>query len=276
MFPKRFSLKDKVVVITGASSGIGLALAYEFAKRGAILVLSARSTVLLKEIEADMRSKEYNVSHVTTDVTSSEDCKLLINKTIERHGRIDILINNAGISMRALFAEVEMDVIRRVMDVNFWGTAYCTRYAIASLLESKGMIISIISISGHIGLPARSGYSASKFAVRGLMDAIRAENLHKGLHVLVVAPGFTTSNIRNTALVADGSTQGESPRDEGKMMTAERCAYLIARAAERKKNSLILTFYEGKLAVFLNKWLPRLTTRLTFNHLAKEPNSPFK
>lgn len=271
-----YNLKDKVTIITGASSGIGLALAYEYAKHGAKLVLAARNTDKLKELQKELIAKGNDVIIVSTDVTKEKDCINLINKTIEHFNRIDILINNAGISMRALFKDLDLDVIRQVMDVNFWGTVYCSKYALPHLLKTKGSLIGVISIAGHVGLPCRTGYSASKFAVRGLLDSIRVENFKLGLHVLVVAPGFTSSNIRNVALTSDGSKQGESPRDEEKMMSAEECAMHIANATMKRKNELILTFVEGKLTVFLNKWFPNLVRKLTFNHMAKEPNSPLK
>ena len=269
-------MKDKVIIITGASSGIGLALAHEFASRGTKLVLAARSIDKLQETGKQLQAKGIETLSVKTDVSIEDDCKKLIEKAIAHFGRIDILVNNAGISMRALFKDLDLSVIRRLMDVNFWGTVYCTKYALPHLLASRGSVVGIISIAGHIGLPARTGYSASKFAVRGFLDALRAENLKTGLHVLVVAPGFTRSNIRNVALVADGSTQGESPRNEKKMMSAEECARQIVRATQKRKNQLIQTFYEGKLAVTLNKFFPSLTTRMVYNHLAKETNSPIK
>jgi short-subunit dehydrogenase len=178
--------------------------------------------------------------------------------------------------MRALFDDCDLDVIRRLMDVNFWGTVYCTKYALPYLLDAKGSLVGVISIAGYIGLPGRTGYSASKFAVRGFLDTIRVENLNKGLHVLVAAPGFTASNIRNVALTAEGKQQGETPRDESKMMSAETVAFKIAEAIKKRKSSLILTFVEGKLTVFLSKWFPRWLDYLSYKHMAKEPNSPFK
>lgn len=264
----------KTVVITGASSGIGEALAREYARRGFNLVLAARSIDKLEMLTSELKSSD--VLCVQTDVSLEEDCRHLINEAVAKFGGIDILINNAGISMRAIFEDVDLRVIRELMDVNFWGTVYCTKYALPYLLKVKGSVVGIISIAGHIGMPGRTGYSASKYAVRGFLDALRVENLRKGLHVLVVAPGFTQSNIRKVALIADGSKQGETPRDEDKMMTADRVAEIIAKGVDRKKRSLVLTFVEGKLTVFLSKWLPSLIDKLSYNHIAKEPNSPFK
>lgn len=267
-------MQKKVVIITGASSGIGKALVYEYAKKQYHVVLAARNLLKLEEIQVDLKSQNFTSLLVKTDVSIEEDCKNLIQKTIDTFGRIDVLINNAGISMRALFNELEIKVIKQVMDVNFWGTVFCTKYAMPHILESKGSLVGVISIAGYLGLPARSAYSASKYAVRGFLDTLRVENLKTGVHVLVVAPGFTASNIRNVALTSDGSIQGESPRDEGKMMSAEDVARKIAQAVDKRKAELILTFLEGKFSVFLKKFFPRLIEKLTYNHMAKEPNSP--
>lgn len=267
-------MENKVVIITGASSGIGYALAKEFAKRGAKLSLAARRIDRLEKLNEELNDTE--VFTIKTDVSVEEDCKNLIDATIEKYGKIDILINNAGISMRALFNEMDLDVMHSVMNVNFYGTVYCTKYALPYLLMSKGSLVGIISIAGHVGLPGRTAYSASKFAVRGFLDTIRIENLKKGLHVLVAAPGFTSSEVRKAALTADGSSQGETPRDESKMMSAEECALHIANAVKKRKRQLILTFVEGKLTVFLGKFFPSLLDKLTYNHMAKEPDSPLK
>lgn len=265
-------MNGKVVVITGASSGIGRALAIEFAKRGASLSLAARRIDRLNELKEEL--PDTKILTVQTDVTSELSCKSLINLTMQSFGRIDILINNAGLSMRALFEDIGLESFKQVMDVNFYGTVYCTKYALPHLISSKGSLVGIISVAGHVGLPARSAYSASKFAVRGFLDTIRLENLYTGLHVLVAAPGFTASEVRKSALTADGTPQGETPRAEEKMMSAEACAYLVVNAIERRKRSIVLTFKEGKLSVFLGKFFPWLLDRLTYKHMAKEPDSP--
>ena len=267
-------MEKKVVIITGASSGIGKALACEFANRGYNLVLAARRTDRLDELQNELKDTECLT--VKTDVSVEEDCKNLVEKALERFGKIDVLVNNAGISMRSLFNETDLSVIKRLMDVNFWGTVFCTKFALPHLLKTKGSVVGVISIAGYVGLPGRTGYSASKYAIRGFLDALRIENLKKGLHVLVAAPGFTASEVRQVALTGDGSQQGETPRAEDKMMTAEECAMLITNATEKRKRHLILTFKEGKLTVFLGKMFPSLLDKLTYNHMAKEPNSPFK
>jgi short-subunit dehydrogenase len=273
---KTSKMKDKVVIITGASSGIGLACAREFAHRGALVSVCARSADKLEEIKSEFDAAGHKLLVTEADVSREEDCKRLIDNTVREFGKIDILINNAGMSMRALFVDLHLDVMRKLMDINFWGTVYCTKYALPYILEQKGSVVGVSSIAGFIGLPGRAGYSASKYAMHGFLNTLRVENLRKGLHVLIVAPGFTASNIRKTALTADGSAQGETPRNENKMMSAEEVALRIIKAIQKRKRTLILTFVEGKLTVFLSKWLPALVDKLSYNVMAKEPDSPFK
>ena len=178
-------------------------------------------------------------------------------------GRIDVLINNAGISMRALFNDADLAVLKKLMDVNFWGTVYCTKYALPQIIGTKGSVVGVSSIAGYKGLPGRTGYSASKFAMNGFLDSLRIENLKTGVHVMTACPGFTASNIRNTALAKDGSQQGESSMDESKMMTSEEVAKLIANGVESRKRILILTF-QGKLTVFLSKFLSAFLDKMVY------------
>jgi NAD(P)-dependent dehydrogenase (short-subunit alcohol dehydrogenase family) len=201
--------KDKVVIVTGASSGIGEAIAREFARNGSRVVLAARSEERLSVITDSINSTGGKAIFIKTDVSIEADCKQLIEKTVEKFAGINILVNNAGLSMRAAFPDVEIKVLRRLMDVNFWGTVYCTKYALPYLLKSKGSLIGISSVAGFHGLPGRTGYSSSKFAMHGFLETIRIENLKKGLHVMILAPGFTSTEIRKHALTADGSEQGE-------------------------------------------------------------------
>jgi dehydrogenase/reductase SDR family member 7B len=268
-------MKDKVVIITGASSGIGKACAINMAKKGAKVVIAARNIDKLEETAQEITAYNVNILTVKCDVSIQSDCENLIKETVAKYGGIDVLINNAGISMRAIFNDLELEVIEKVMAINFWGTVYCTKYALPYLLKSKGSVVGVSSIAGYIGLPARTGYSASKYAMQGFLDALRTENLKTGLHVMIACPGFTASNIRNTALSKDGSSQGETPRDEGKMMTAEEVATYITNGIENKKRTLVLTS-EGKLAVFLGKIFPKFIEKQVFNKMAKEPNSPLE
>ena len=268
-------MNNKVIIITGASSGIGKACVYEFASRGAKIVCASRNFEELKTIENDLSAKGYDAYAVKTDVTSEKDCQTLINDTLKKYGRIDVLMNNAGISMRALFKDVDFAVLKKLMDVNFWGAVYCTKYALPYILKSKGSVVGITSIAGFHGLPGRSGYSASKFALHGFLETLRIENLKNGLHVLIAAPGFTASNVRKSALSADGKPQGESPLNENKLMTAEKVAQKIAKGILNRKRNIIISF-EGKISVLLQRVIPKSLDRLFYNHMAKEPNSPFK
>jgi short-subunit dehydrogenase len=267
-------MKNKLVIVTGASSGIGKACALEFAKKGANLVLAARSVDKLEIISKEISLLGVEVLCVPTDVSKEEDCKILMDKSLAKFGKIDVLVNNAGISMRAAFADLDIEVLKKVMDVNFWGTVYCTRYAIKSILENKGSVVGVSSIAGYKGLPGRTGYSSSKFAMHGFLEALRIENLKNDFHVLLACPGFTASNIRNSALAADGSSQGETPRDEQKMMQPEEVAKAIVSAVIKRKDRITLTA-NGKLTVFLNKFFPKFVDELVYNHMSKEPDSPF-
>ena len=163
--------------------------------------------------------------------------------------------------MRSLFGDADTEVIRRVMDVNFMGAVYCTKAALPYILQQKGTIVGISSTAGYRGLPGRSGYSASKFALQGWLESLRTELYDTGVHVMWVSPGFTASNIRNAALNSHGVGQGESPVDESKLMSAETCAKYILSAIEKRKRVRVLTF-TGKLTVFLNKFFPSLTDKL--------------
>lgn len=267
-------MQDKVVIITGASSGIGKALVEKYASEGWNLVIAARRIERLQEFKSQL--KGVNVLPIKTDVTNEMDCKFLIDSAIREFGRIDVLINNAGISMRASFEEVELDVLRKLMDVNYWGTVFCTKYALPHLLERKGSLVGVISVGGYIGLPGRTGYSASKFAVRGFLDTIRIEYLRSGLNVLVAAPGFTASEIRLTALTSSGAQQGETPRNEKKMMSAEKCASIIYRAVKRRRRKIIITFWDGKAIVLVAKLWAWIVDQIMYKVFANEPDSPLK
>ncbi len=171
--------------------------------------------------------------------------------------------------MRALFNDADLSVLKNLMNVNFWGTVYCTKFALPEILKTKGTIVGVSSIAGYRGLPGRTGYSASKFAMNGFMESLRTELLKTGVHVMVACPGFTTSNIRVAALSKDGQAHGETSMEEGKMMTAEEVAVIIADGIEKRKRTLVMTG-QGKLTVWLNKLLPGLADKLVFNHFTKE------
>jgi short-subunit dehydrogenase len=259
--------KDKVVIVTGGTDGIGKALVEELLASGAKVATCGRDNDKLYRLQSNHAS--YPLHTMVADVSNENDCRRFIETTIKFFGGIDILINNAGISMRALLKETSIEVIRKVMDINFFGVVYCTKYALNSIIERKGTIVGVSSIAGYRGLPGRNGYSASKFALQGWLEAIKTELAWDGVHVMWVCPGFTTSNIRNAALNKDGASHGESPMNEGSLMTAEACARHILKAVQKKKRTLVLTF-TGKRTVFMNKFFPGLADKLVRKFFFKD------
>jgi len=266
-------MQNKVVVITGGTSGIGKALAIACLKQGAKVAVCGRKQDALLALQQETGSQSL-YTHVA-DVSKEADCKSFIEHTISQFGKVDVLINNAGISMRSLFKDADVNVLKQLMDINFWGTVYCTKYALPSITENKGTIVGVSSIAGYRGLPGRTGYSASKFAMQGFLEALRTENLHTGVNVMWACPGFTASNIRNTALNGQGNSQEETPLDEAKLMTAEAVADVIINAIKKRKRTLVLTGM-GKLTVLLSKLLPGFLDGMVYNHFKKEPGSPLK
>jgi short-subunit dehydrogenase len=258
---------DKIVVITGGSDGIGKALVAQFLALGAKVATCGRNENKLSLLTAEFPSS--NLFTAQVDVSKQDESEAFIKQVVDNWGRIDVLINNAGISMRALVSEVSVQTLQNVMDINFWGTVYCTKAALASIQQNKGVIVGVSSIAGYRGLPGRSGYSASKFALNGWLEALKTELYASGTHVMWVCPGFTTSNIRNAALDKNAKAQGESPMDEGAMMSSEDCATHIIHAIEKRKRSLVLTF-TGKRTVFMNKFFPALADKLVHHFFFKD------
>ncbi|MEO5943306.1 MAG: SDR family oxidoreductase [Ferruginibacter sp.] len=259
--------KDKVVAITGGSDGIGKALIELLLPMGAKVATCARNQDKLYDLQ--LRHSNLPLHCIVADVSVYNDCKLFIESTIKQFGCIDILINNAGISMHSLLKDAEIDVFKKVMDINYFGTIYCTKLALNSIIEKKGTIVGVSSIAGYRGLPGRSGYSASKFAVNGWLEAVRTELIDDDVNVMWVCPGFTRSNIRKAALNDKGKSQGESPINESQLMSAEDCALHILKAIKRRKRTLVLTF-KGKQTVFMNKFFPAWADKLTKNFFFKD------
>lgn len=266
-------MQNKVVVITGGSSGIGKALAFELGKAGAKIAITGRNATLLREVSAQLSEQHIQHLALVADVSIEQDNQRMAQQVVEHFGGIDMLINNAGITMRAMFEETDSSVFHKVMNINFFGTLYATKYCLPHIKLRKGSIVGVSSVAGYRGLPVRSGYSASKFAMNGFLEALRAELLNTGVHVLTVCPGFTTSNIRVAALGKTGEVTGETVRDENKMMPAEEVAKRIRRAIEKRKKEVIFTNM-GFWTVWLNKLFPRLVDKLVVMTLAKEKDSP--
>lgn len=250
--------QSKVVVVTGGTDGIGKAFVEQYINQGFRVATCGRSVAKLEGLKAAF--PEDKLLALACDVGQEEDCKIFIRKVLDQFGQIDILINNAGISMHALFEDVAINTMRKLMDVNLWGAVYCTKYALESLKKQRGIIVGITSIAGYRGLPGRSGYSASKFALIGWLEALKNEVIADGVHVMWIAPGFTKSNVRVAALLSDGSQQGASPLDESKLMTAEECVRRSIKAIDKRKRDLILTF-QGNQTVWMNKLLPSITDK---------------
>ncbi len=269
------NFKNKVVIVTGASSGIGEACAKEFAAQGAKVVLGARSVEKLQLIAGEICANGGEAIYCPVDVAKPEECEQLVKSAVDAWGRVDVLICNAGLSMRALFDSVDLEVLHRLMDVNFWGTVNCCKYALPYIQSTKGSIVGVSSVAGIHGLPARTGYSASKYAMTGFLETLRVENLKKGVHVMITCPGFTASNVRFSALTADGSSQGETPREEAKMMTSEQVAQIIVRDTLKRKRLSLMDF-NGRATHFLKKFLPSLVDKLFYKAMANEPDSPLK
>lgn len=253
---------NKTVVITGGTDGIGKALVLNYLQLGANVVTCGRNQRKILDLEAEAPMGKLCV--LNADVAEEKDCARLINHAVHLFGGIDVLVNNAGISMRGLMEEGGTDiipVIKKVMDINFFGALYCTTYALPYLIKSRGVVVGVSSIAGYRGLPGRSGYSASKFALQGWLESIKTELVAKGVHVMWVSPGFTASNIRNAALNSRGEAQGESPLKETELMDAGTCANIIINAISRRKRSVVMTF-QGKQTVFLNRFFPSLADKL--------------
>jgi short-subunit dehydrogenase len=260
------NFKDKIVVITGGSDGIGKALVQQFLDAGAKVATCGRNNDKLLSLSNDCAND--NLFTMQVDVANQAQCELFIKAVVDKWGGIDVLINNAGISMRALVSEVSIETLKNVMDINFWGTVYTTKAALPAIQKANGVVVGVSSIAGYRGLPGRSGYSASKYALNGWLEALRTELFGSGTHVMWVCPGFTSSNIRNAALNKDAKAQGESPMDEGAMMSSEECANHIIDAIVKRKRTLVLTF-TGKRTVFMNKYFPAWADKLVHQFFFK-------
>jgi short-subunit dehydrogenase len=246
----------RVVVVTGASSGIGKALCLALAPQRPRLVLAARDEKALSAVAACAAEKGAETLVVRADVTSPDDCRALVARTVERWGTIDVLVNNAGIGMIARFDELDdLSVYESLIRVNYLGCVYLTHAALPPLKKSRGQIVVVASVAGLTGVPSRTGYSASKHAVIGFFDSLRIELADTGVSVTVVAPDFVVSDIHNRAIGPDGRPLGKSPLQESKIMTAEACAALMVRAME-KRQRLLITSLRGRLGRFVRLVAP--------------------
>lgn len=263
--------KDNVVVVTGASSGIGRALALELAEHGAWLVLAARSAERITEVAGLCRERSARAVAVPTDVAVRADCARLMEHAVTEYGRIDTLVNNAGISMWARFDEItDLDLFERLMDVNYFGSVACTHYALPHLKRSRGRIVGVSSVTGLAGVPTRTGYGATKHALAGFFDSLRIELADSGVSVTMIYPDFVASEMRERALGTDGRPLGTSPVDERRIMTAEECAcrMVVAMAGRRRE---LVTSGRARLGRWLKLIAPSVLDGIARRAIEKTP-----
>jgi short-subunit dehydrogenase len=253
---------EKVVIITGASSGIGKQLALKLARYGAKLTLAARNVQKLEQVSTECHQQGAKALVVATDVTKQLQCENLIKHTVEEFGSIDILINNAGITMCARFDEVQdLNVMEQIMRVNYFGSLYCTYYALPYLKKTNGTIVGIASLTGKTGVPTRSFYAASKHAMAGFFDSLRIELADSGVNVTMVYPGIVATEVRKRAFGPKGTSLGRSHLNETEAMTAETCAQLILNATAQRKRELVMTF-RGRMGLWLKLIAPGFIDRI--------------
>jgi short-subunit dehydrogenase len=255
-------MKDKVVVITGASKGIGAELARRLAAKGSKLVLAARSEKELEEVAAACKKLGASVVTVKADVTTERDCQAIVAGAMVAYGRLDALVNNAGATMWARFEDIEdMEILKRIMDVNYMGAVYCTKHALPLLKHSKGLIVGISSLAGRTGVPTRTGYSAAKHAMTGFFDSLRIELEDSGVAVTMIYPGFVATGIRENATGPDGKPILVSPVKEGEVMSVGDCARRIVTAMQRREREVVMTA-RGKIGLILKVFAPSLIDRI--------------
>ncbi|MEO8225671.1 MAG: SDR family oxidoreductase [Gammaproteobacteria bacterium] len=255
-------MRDNVVIITGASKGIGAELARQLAAEGACLALAARDTGELEAVAASCRQLGAAVEVIPTDVALQGDCQRLIERTIARFGRIDTLVNNAGATMWARVDEIrDLEMLARIMQVNYMGAVYCTAHALPHLKASRGRLVGVASLTGLTGVPTRSGYAASKHAMRGFFDSLRIELTDTGVTVTMVYPGFVATGIRENATGPDGKPVRIDPLDPARVMSVEECARQVLVATRRRSRDLVMTA-RGKAAMWLKLLAPGLVDRI--------------
>ena len=249
---------NSVFIITGASEGIGNALARALVSYQPKLVLAARNVERLEQLKQQLSLPDEDVVLVKTDVSLQQDCCHLIEQTIKHFGKIDYLVNNAGITMWADFDQLtDLTVFNQLHQVNVMGSVYCTHYALPYLKQTEGTIVAVSSMAGLTGVPTRSAYAATKHAMFGFFDSLRIEQKRNNISVVNVAPDFVLSNIQKRALDRDGKPLGKSPLNESKVMSAEQCAQIMIDGIGKKKR-LVLTSNRGRLGRWLKMILPNV------------------
>jgi short-subunit dehydrogenase len=255
----------KVIIITGASDGIGAEMARQLAHRhgaGVALVLAARNASMLELVAADCAAAGAQTMVAPTDVSVQAQCLALVAAAVARFGRIDALINNAGRSAHALLEEVEdLGWYEELMRINLWGSVWCTHAALPHLRRSRGAIVAVSSLAGLVGVPGRTAYSATKFAMGGFFEALRAEVKAAGVGVTLAYPGVVATQIRHRGYNAAGGQLGHSSLKEDKAMPVEECAALILDGMERRKREVVMSA-KGKLGRWLKLIAPGVVERI--------------
>jgi short-subunit dehydrogenase len=250
--------QDNVVVITGASSGIGREVAYQLAEQGAWLALAARNATRLAETSNQCLQRGGKTIVVPTDVAVQSQCQALIDATVAAYGRIDTLINNAGIGHAAKFSRLkDFSTYEQVIQVNFWGSIYCTYYALPYLKKSRGRLVGVSSLRGRLPSATADGYGESKHAISGFYDCLRNELAGSGISVTQIFPNWVNTGISGRALRPDGTLTGEISEHEVGAMPAEVCARMIIRAMAKRKRELVMSF-EGKLGLWARMLVPSI------------------
>ena len=265
----KLNFKDKVIVVTGAASGIGAAICDRFAREGASIMLLDRDEAGVKTAADKLRTSGVDAEGYRCDVVRQEECTSVIEQVIERCGGIDLLVNNAGITQRSAFVDTKTSVYRKVMDVNFFGSLYCTKAAISSLIKRKGVIIVIESLAGVSPLLGRTGYCASKHALHGFFTSLRSEIRDSGVHIMLVCPGFVETNLQTRALGGDGQVTTHPQSVVGKPTSAAKVAADIFKGAQARKPLLVLTPV-GKLSYWLSRLAPILYERIMARQVKEE------
>ncbi|MEN8182156.1 MAG: SDR family oxidoreductase [Myxococcota bacterium] len=260
-------MRGKTVVITGAAGGIGAALARRFAREGSRLALLDRDPSGVEGLAQELESTGASALPLVCDVTSLSACEAAMKSVTSAAGGIDILVNNAGITHLGRFQDVQVDVLRRVMEVNFFGSVNCTKTALPSLLERRGRIIVLSSVAGFAPLASRTGYAASKHALHGFFDSLRAEHRRDGLQVMIVCPWFVDTSIGDHALGPDGAPALPQARTGVRALASpEQVANAIVQAAQRDRR-LLLVPGPARLAYLVSRLAPTLYERLMLRQL---------
>jgi NAD(P)-dependent dehydrogenase (short-subunit alcohol dehydrogenase family) len=261
--------EGRVVVVTGASQGIGKALCLELAGQRPKLVLAARDDTALEAVAAGCRARGAETLVVPTDVSDEAACRGLVVRSVERFSGVDVLVNNAGIGMLARFEDVtDLSLYERLMRVNYLGNVYPTFHALPHLRRSRGQIVAVSSLVGLTGVPMRTAYAATKHAQIGFFDSLRVELRGTGVSVTVIAPNFVRSEIRKRSPGPDGRTVGASPVKEAEIMSAAECARRMVRAMERRQRMLVMSF-KGRLGRWVKLVAPGLVDRMAAEAVRK-------